>query len=171
MIPCCWQCCDECPIVQEVMMYTGWYTTWIMQIQIRIWIWICTSRVSTVQYCSKVPMFDTEWSDATTALGKLRERISCHILTHWIHIILYSDTSKCTREVQNMSTVQDPRGDKWHFLTLQIFELIYVEEPYKVEPWYKDHLWAAAKVVFIVRWSLYWGGRACGLGWHLIEWL
>ncbi len=33
-----------------------------------------------------------------------------------------------------------------------------------VEPWYKDHLWAAAKVVFIVRWSLYWGGSGCDLG-------
>ncbi len=34
-----------------------------------------------------------------------------------------------------------------------------------VEPWYKDHLWAAAKVVFIVRWSLYWGGRGWDHGW------
>ncbi len=33
-----------------------------------------------------------------------------------------------------------------------------------VEPWYKDHLWAATKVVLIVRWSLYWGGRGCDLG-------
>ncbi len=33
-----------------------------------------------------------------------------------------------------------------------------------VQPWYKDHFWAAAKVVFIVRWSLYWGGRGCDLG-------
>ncbi len=33
-----------------------------------------------------------------------------------------------------------------------------------VEPWYKDHLWAAAKVVFIVRWSLYCGGSGCDLG-------
>ena len=34
-----------------------------------------------------------------------------------------------------------------------------------VEPWYKDHLWAVTKVVFMVRWSLYWGGRGCDLGW------
>ncbi len=29
-----------------------------------------------------------------------------------------------------------------------------------VEPWYKDHLRAAAKVVFIARWSLYKGGKS-----------
>ncbi len=41
------------------------------------------------------------------------------------------------------------------------------ERPCTVELWYKDHLWAATEVVFIVRWSLlvYWGGSSCDLSW------
>ncbi len=39
-----------------------------------------------------------------------------------------------------------------------------------VEPWYKDHLWERAKVVFIARWSLYQGDQIarpllCGTDW------
>ena len=42
---------------------------------------------------------------------------------------------------------------------------LWIQVPDTVEPWYRDHLWAAANVVFIVRWSLYRGGRGCDLGW------
>ncbi len=51
----------------------------------------------------------------------------------------------------------------WSFIIEQSSADSMSSNWYTVEPWYKDHLWAAAKAVFIVRWSLYWGGRDCNL--------